>query len=244
MDSRSTRLLAPVGVVVAVIVFAILAAVSVTFVVALIVGVVLGAAVVALLWSRADSMVLGSLRVERCDEDTQPRVHNVLNGLCDSHGFRKPQVLIVDDTARNAVAYGRHAKQPVLALTSGLVNDFDLLQLEALLARELATLDDSSRPAATVAVPLRRWLPRAWGEAITARVQGRERAIRDDFEAVRYTRYPPGLASALAAMAGGTAVRGAPRAGMHLWVADPTANDEATNADWKINQRVEALREL
>jgi len=248
MDSSTVKLLAPFGVLIALVVFAVTFAVGVPFVVAAVAGVVLGVTIVVLLFHQADSLVLKGLRVQSADARTQPRVLNVLDGLCDSHGFRKPVVMIIDDHARNACGFGRHAHHGTLALTSGLVESLDRLQLEGVLARELTALSDKSRPAATTAVSLRRFLPRRMGDAVVDRVQGAERAVRDDFEAVGYTRYPPGLAAALAAIdAGSTTVAGVNRATRHLWIVDPTessSTDERAGDPWPVDVRVAALREL
>lgn len=247
MDSSSIKLLAPLGALVALVVFAVTALVGVPIVLAAVVSVVIGVTIVVLLFHQADALVLKGLRVQKADVRTQPRVLNVLDGLCDSHGFRKPAVVIVDDPARNACGFGRHAHHGTMALTSGLVDSLDRLQLEGVLARELTALSAKSRPAATTIVSLRRFLPRRMGDNLVRRVQGDERAVRDDFEAVRYTRYPPGLAAALATIDGGTSVvTGANRAARHLWLVDPidAASDEGASDDWPVNTRVAALREL
>ena len=246
MDSSSVRLLAPFGVLIALIVFVVTFAVGVPLVVAAVAGVVLGVTIVVLLFHQADALVLKGLRVHNADTRTQPRVLNVLDGLCDSHGFRKPVVAIVEDPARNACGFGRRSHHGTLALTSGLLESLDRLQLEGVLARELTALSAKSRPAATTAVSLRRFLPRRMGDAVVQRVQGEERAVRDDFEAVRYTRYPPGLAAALATIdAGSPAVAGVNRAARHLWIVDPAESSDDRGADpWPVTLRVDALREL
>src|SRR5689334_6145726 len=102
MDSSSIKLLAPLGVLVALVVFVVTFVVAVPIVLAAVVGIVFGVTIVLLLFHQADALVLKGLRVQKADVRTQPRVLNVLDGLCDSHGFRKPAVVIVDDPARNA----------------------------------------------------------------------------------------------------------------------------------------------
>lgn len=246
MDSSSVKLLAPFGVLIALIVFVVTFVVGVPLVVAAAAGVVLGVTIVVLLFHQADALVLKGLRVHNADTHTQPRVLNVLDGLCASHGFRKPVVVIVDDPARNACGFGRRSHHGTLALTSGLLESLDRLQLEGVLARELTSLSAKARPAATTAVSLRRFLPRRMGDAVVQRVQGEERSVRDDFEAVRYTRYPPGLAAALATIdAGSPAVAGVNRAARHLWIVDPVeSNDDRAADPWPVTLRVDALREL
>ena len=247
MDSSSIKLLAPYGALVALVVFVVTALAGAPIPLAAVVSVVIGVTLVLLLFHQADALVLKGLRVQKADVRTHPRVLNVLDGLCDSHGFRKPAVVVIDDPARNACGFGRHAHHGTMALTSGLLDTLDRLQLEGVLARELTALSAKSRPAATTVVSVRRFLPRRMGDNAVRRVQGDERAVRDDFEAVRYTRYPPGLAAALATIDGGTAlVAGANRAARHLWLVDPIdpSGDEGASEDWPVNMRVAALREL
>jgi len=248
MDSSTVKLLAPFGVLPAVVVFIVIAVVGVPIPVAAVAGIVVGVTIAVLLFHQADSLVLKGLRVHVADARTQPRVLNVLDGLCDSHGFRKPVVLVIDDPARNACGFGRRAHHGTLALTSGLIESIDRLQLEGVLARELTSLSAKSRPAATTAVSVRRFLPRRMGDAMVERVQGHERAVRDDFEAVGYTRYPPGLAAALSTIdARRAAVGGVNPATRHLWIVDPTdasSSDERVPDPWPVTLRVAALREL
>jgi len=137
MDSSSIKLFAPFGALIALLVFVVTFAIGVPAIVAAIAGVVLGVTIVVLLFHQSDALVLKGLRVQNADARTQPRVLNVLDGLCDSHGFRKPTVVIVDDPARNACGFGRRAHHSTLALTSGLVDNVDRLQLEGVLARVL-----------------------------------------------------------------------------------------------------------
>ncbi len=190
MDSSSIKLLAPLGVLAALVVFVVTALIGVPIAVAAVVSVVIGVTLVLLLFHQADALVLKGLRVQKADVRTQPRVLNVLDGLCDSHGFRKPAVVIVDDPARNACGFGRHAHHGTMALTSGLVDSLDRLQLEGVLARELTALAAKSRPAATTLVSLRRFLPRRMGDNLVRRVQGDERAVRDLITAAQRPHQP------------------------------------------------------
>jgi hypothetical protein len=243
MDGRVVRMLLPVAAVVAIPVAIVLVVVGLFWPVAIVVGVLAGAVAALLVLRRADAAVLKGLPSRAVDEDDEPRLHNILDGLCDSHGFQKPVVVVIDDDGANACVFGRDVEHGTLAITRGLVATLDRMQLEGVLARELAVLDDHRRPAATVAVALRSVLPRSAGERLVRDVVGAERAVRDDLEAVRLTRYPPGLASALAAIGGSATVRAANPAGAHLWMVDPVGAGDETDG-WALDARVDALREL
>jgi hypothetical protein len=119
------------------------------------------------------------------------------------------------------------------------------VELEGLLARELALANHDGLPATTVLVSILAIVPTGVRARVLAWFLGAHRAVLDDFGAVRFTRYPPGLAAALDALArGSTVVAGASRASRHLWVATPTAGELAGPDNPTIDERVAALREL
>jgi len=120
--------------------------------------------------------------------------------------------------------------------------------LEGLLARELARANSPSLPAATTAVSVGRVLPPGLQRRLVQRVLGPQRLQVDDFEAVAFTRYPPGLAEALTTQAAGSSVvRGAAPRSAHLWAAPPVAPPSAEidlGESASLDIRVDALREL
>lgn len=118
------------------------------------VGVVVGAlaawAVVGTAWTT--NLVLRLSRAEPADPDTFARLHNVVEGLCSPSGMAKPAIYVIDDTAPNALVVGRHPKDAALAVTTGLLDLLDLLELEAVVARELTLIKSGAIAPATVAV--------------------------------------------------------------------------------------------
>jgi heat shock protein HtpX len=245
---RAPALLAPIGVIVAIVVAAILLIVLPP-IVAVLIGIVVGVGVAASFYVRADSAVVGSLRLEPVSDDDEPRLQNMIDGLCDSHGFRRPRLALIDDPARNAVVFGRSPADVTLAITTGLRDALTRMELEGLLARELALATHPGLSGATVLVPVLGVLPSGVRSRLTEWYVGADRVLLDDFGAVRFTRYPPGLAAALDKMGeASTVVAGAGRASAHLWVVPP---DQQTSAAVSpaldqptIHARADALREL
>lgn len=241
---RAPLVLAPVGVVVGLVV----AIVFVLFApvwLALVLGVLAGVAAALALYFRSEAAVLGSLEPVVVDEDDEPRLHNMIDGLCDSHGFRRPTLAIIDSPARNAVVYGRSRDHVTLAITTGLRDALTRMELEGLLARELALATHEALPGATVIVPVLALLPGGLRARVTSWLVGEHRAMLDDFDAVRFTRYPPGLAGALDKLAeGSTFVAGAGRTSGHLWVAPPHETGVQALDQPTIDARAAALREL
>lgn len=241
---RVPVLLGAIGVVFAVVV-TLLLVLLIPPLVALIVGVVVGAAVAAAVYVRSESAVLGSLRPRVVDEDDEPRLHNMIDGLCDSHGFRRPTLAVIDDPARNALVYGRSPDRVTLVVTSGLRDVLSRMELEGLLARELSLATHEALPGATVIVPVLAALPEGLRAKVLAWLLGEHRLMLDDFEAVRFTRYPPGLAAALDTLSdASTFVAGSGRNAGHLWVAPPVDEGSPAPTQPTIDARSAALREL
>jgi heat shock protein HtpX len=196
--------------------------------VALVVGVALGWAV----YARADRAALAATRARPAPEEQYRRYHNVVDGLCVALGLPKPHLYVVDDPGVNACALGRDPKHAALAVTTGLLEAFNRVELEGVLAQELAHVKSRDTLVTTIAVTL----PPAFGRAATGPA-GQERA---DAEAVLLTRYPPGLAAALAKLRDGHAVvRGVRAATAPAWIADPLHA-----SDGSLTERIERLQEL
>jgi heat shock protein HtpX len=245
---RPALLLAPIALVVALVV-AIVLLLVLPPIVALVVAVVAGAAVAAWFYGRAERAVTGSMRLRVVGDDDEPRLQNMLDGLCDSHGFRRPTLALVDDDACNAVVFGRSPERVTLAVTTGLRDALTRMELEGLLARELALGTHPGLPGATVLVPVLAVLPAGLRARLVTWYVGVQRALLDDFGAVRFTRYPPGLAAALDKMAAAsTFVAGAGRASAHLWVVPPDQQNNAAASPAPdqptVHARAAALREL
>lgn len=163
------------------------------------------------------------------DPDRWPRYHNLVAGLCATAGLPVPALYIVDSAAANAFAVGRRPDAAMLVVTSGLLGDLNRVELEGVLAHELAHVQGGGARLATLGValpPLRR---------LTA---PRRRELDADEGGARLTRYPPGLASALGKLGGG----GRPPGGAairHLWIVAP---EDATRPT--VEDRIAALGDL
>jgi hypothetical protein len=229
----------------AIVLVVLLAVVGVPIVLAVVVPVLLAAAAGWWLVRSADAVAVAGLRLHPATEDDQPRLFNMVDGLCDSHGYRRPDLYVIDADARNALVWGRRAGAPSLAISRGWLESVSLLGLEGLLARELAQANDPALPGTTVAISVARAVPGSLRRRLFARVAGEHRVLLDDFAAVAATRYPPGLADALATQAAGSSlVPGVSSLTTLLWVAPPAADHLLGDAVAPLDIRVDALREL
>ncbi len=193
-----------VGIVVAVVGIALIDVIA-----GVVAGAAIGIVVAVATWRSATPALVRALHAEPADEDDYARVFNMVEGLCASMGLALPTVCVVEDDARGAVTLGRRRQLAVLVITSGLVDALDPVQLEGVLAHELVHVKCAdivpATMAAAIALPFASVVP---GTAnLVHALGGRGREFRTDQQAVRVTRYPPGLREALACMIDGPASR-------------------------------------
>ena len=79
----------------------------------------------------------------------QPR-----RGLCIASGLPKPRVYVVDDPAPNAFATGRNPKHAAIAVTTGLLEKLNRVELEGVIAHELSHIRNYDILVSTLAVTL------------------------------------------------------------------------------------------
>ncbi len=156
-------------------------------------SVVLGGLVAAAGLLAAPARVEHLFGAERVPDGTQPRVENLVEGLCATLGVAHPPLFVVADARINLAMLSTSAG-PVMVLTSGLLTTLDLMELEGVLAHGLAhlRLDDVKR--GTLAATL----PSVLGnDTVRHRLAGRGRLLRADEVAAVSVRYPVGIARVL-----------------------------------------------
>jgi heat shock protein HtpX len=190
-------------------------------------------------WCRmaGDRRVLARLGGRDADPKLDARLFNLVEGLTINAGVRQPRLRVVDSPGLNALASGSRVSRAVLAVTTGLLSELDRVELEGVLAEELAQIRHGETGPATVLVA-------TFGLGHAAAVPV-DRDSRADQAAVALTRYPPGLAGALEKIeAKGAVVDNQPSYMAHLWLADPRSPAPPDRGRLPLRERIEALREL
>jgi heat shock protein HtpX len=100
----------------------------------------------------SDRIALAASRAKPADPQEYRRYHNLVEGLCIAAGLPKPKLYVVDDPAPNAFATGRNPKHSSLAVTTGLLNMMNRVELEGVIAHELSHVKNYDILAGTVAV--------------------------------------------------------------------------------------------
>ena len=215
-----------------------------------VVGLVLSVGAVA--WGDRASLVRAARGAPGHDEDDCARVDNLVDGLCATMGLEPPDVLVVDEWARQALALGppercRGARGHVGPAASRSTP----CELEGVLAHELVHVKRADIAPATMAAAV--LLPAGGG---LARVgdwstpsAGRGREFRTDRLAVAVTRYPAGTARGARPHGRGPAPRppsplarrGVARATRWLWtVALPESPGRRTSMRWDVAGELDA----
>ena len=103
---------------------------------------------------KADKIALAVSRARPADEGEYARLHNIVEGLCIASGLPKPGVYIVDDPAPNAFATGRNPKHASIAVTTGLLEMMNRVELEGVVAHELSHIRNYDVLVSTLAVTM------------------------------------------------------------------------------------------
>ena len=244
---------------------------------------------------KSDKIALAVSRAHPADEVTYKRLHNLVEGLCIASGLPKPRVYVIDDPAPNAFATGRNPKNAAIAVTTGLLEKMNRVELEGVVAHELSHIknydilvstlavtlvgtiaiitdvairmmwwnggrvhrdgdrSDRGNPLALIGIVLLVLAPLI-GKLMQAAVSRRRETLAD-VSAVRMTRYPPGLISALEKLqADSTVTHSASMATAHMWIEQPLSgvNDAGRLGAWHklfqthppLAERIALLREM
>ncbi|MCB0958252.1 MAG: M48 family metallopeptidase [Acidimicrobiales bacterium] len=103
---------------------------------------------------KSDAIALKMSRAVEADRHTYARLHNLVEGLCIASGLPKPRIYIIDDVAPNAFATGRNPKHAAIAVTTGLLEKMNRVELEGVLAHELSHIKNDDILVSTLAVTM------------------------------------------------------------------------------------------
>jgi heat shock protein HtpX len=102
----------------------------------------------------SDKVALAMSHAKPADEHTYARYHNLVEGLCIASGLPKPRLYIIDDPAPNAFATGRNPQHAAIAVTTGLLEKMNRVELEGVLAHELSHVKNYDVLVMTLAVTM------------------------------------------------------------------------------------------
>lgn len=124
-----------------------------------VIGVIWAVALTVVALVKADAIVLRISRATPASETDYRRIHNIVEGLCVTIGVQKPHVYVVYDAAPNAMVVAQGKNRNAIAVTTGLLDQLDRIQLEGVVAHLVARLRSGqvgtlSRIAVLIGAPM------------------------------------------------------------------------------------------
>jgi heat shock protein HtpX len=101
-----------------------------------------------------DRLVLRAARAKPVTHEGEPRLHNIVEGLALASGLPKPAVYVVEEKALNAFATGRDPEHSSIAVTRGLLESLNRVELEGVIGHEMAHIKDRDILLGTVVAAL------------------------------------------------------------------------------------------
>lgn len=102
----------------------------------------------------SDRIVLAMSRARPVDKEREPYIVNTIEGLAIAAGLPVPKAYVIDDPAPNAFATGRNPENAAIAVTTGLIEKLERLELEGVIAHELAHVKNYDTLVQTLAAVL------------------------------------------------------------------------------------------
>ena len=119
-----------------------------------VIALILAGASAAFSYWKSDAIALRVSRARPASVEEYGRLHNIVEGLCIAGGLPKPRIYVVDDPSPNAFATGRDPKHAAIAVTTGLLEKMNRVELEGVLAHELSHIKNYDILVSTLAVTM------------------------------------------------------------------------------------------
>jgi len=103
--------------------------------------------IIAMIWMAVsyftgDKLLLNSADAIPVTQKDQPEIYRLVENLCMSRRLPLPRIYIMDDASLNAFATGRDPEHASLALTKGIVQKLDRVELEGVISHELSHIEN------------------------------------------------------------------------------------------------------
>ena len=102
----------------------------------------------------SDKIVLKISRASPVEKQDNPELYRLVENLCITAGLPLPKIYIIDSAQPNAFATGRDAKHAVIAVTRGLLEKLERVELEGVIAHELSHIGNKDILLQTIIVVL------------------------------------------------------------------------------------------
>ena len=102
----------------------------------------------------SDKIVLKMTKAKPIEKKDNPELFRIVENLCITAGVPMPKIYILPESQPNAFATGRNEKHAVIAVTKGLLDKLERVELEGVIAHELSHIKNKDILLGTVVVIL------------------------------------------------------------------------------------------
>lgn len=102
----------------------------------------------------SDRIVLVISKAKPIEKKDNPELYRLVENLCITAGLPLPKIYIIDSAQPNAFAAGRNAQHAVIAVTKGLLEKLERVELEGVVAHELSHIGNKDILLQTIIVVL------------------------------------------------------------------------------------------
>jgi len=104
-------------------------------------------------WS-SDKLVLRMYKAKPVDKNSAPQFYAIMEQLAENAGLPMPKVFEIQSEAPNAFATGRNPSNAAIAVTTGLLEKMNRVELEGVVAHELSHIRNYDILVGTLAVTM------------------------------------------------------------------------------------------
>ena len=165
-------------------------------------GFLLGAALALVPLLTATKLTEGQLGAVPADPVEDAVLFSTTESLCLVSGLPQPKLMLVDYPEPTVLAYGLRPSHARICVSEGFFNELSAVEQEAVIAHGLCRIHRGDVVGDTLAAKVCGFLLRPLGLGRSAGklarwLNGPDALLAADLAAVRLTRYPPALVSAL-----------------------------------------------
>jgi heat shock protein HtpX len=102
----------------------------------------------------SSNIALGISGAREVTKEQEPELYRTVENLCIGGGLPMPKIYVIEDGSPNAFATGRDPKHASIAVTRGLLQKLDKLELEGVIAHELSHIGNEDTRIMTIVVVL------------------------------------------------------------------------------------------
>jgi len=102
----------------------------------------------------SDKIVLSLAKAKPIEKKDNPELYRIVENLSLTAGLPLPKIYIIEEMQPNAFATGRDAKHAVIAVTRGLLEKLDRVELEGVISHEISHIKNKDILLSTIVVVL------------------------------------------------------------------------------------------